>query len=93
MKRIFIDTSAWDAIADRGDGEHPSALNFRDKIIGEYRLVTSNYILDELYTLLLLNIGYTNTLDFKQKLDHLVFENILDIIWIDEDFTPSSEFV
>jgi len=85
MKRIFVDTSAWDAIADKGDVEHLSALKFRDEIVEKYRLVTSNYILDELYTLLLMNIGYTKALDFKQKLDHLSSENVLDIAWIDED--------
>ena len=84
MKRIFVDTSAWDAIADKGDVEHLSALKFRDEIVKKYRLVTSNYILDELYTLLLMNIGYTKALDFKQKLDHLSSENVLDIAWIDE---------
>jgi len=47
MKRIFVDTSAWDAIADKGDVEHLSALKFRDEIVGKYRLVTSNYVLDE----------------------------------------------
>ena len=85
MKRIFVDTSAWDAIADKGDVEHLSALKFRDEIVEKYRLVTSNYILDELYTLLLMNIGYTKALDFKQKLDHLSSEIVLDIAWIDED--------
>ncbi len=32
----------------------------------------SNYILDELYTLLLLNLGYRQTVDFKHQLDALV---------------------
>jgi len=32
-----------------------------------------------------MNIGYTKALDFKQKLDHLSSENVLDIAWIDED--------
>ncbi len=31
MKRIFVDTSAWDAIADGGDRNHDVALLFRDE--------------------------------------------------------------
>lgn len=58
MKRLFVDTSAWDAIADKGDKNHTRALQFRNEAVGKRILITSNYILDELYTLLLMNIGY-----------------------------------
>lgn len=51
MRQIFVDTSAWDAIADSGDPNHDVALLFRDAIAGQYHLVVTNYILDELYTL------------------------------------------
>ena len=39
--------------------------------------------LDELYTLLLLNIGYQQAVDFKRKLDALV-EEILKVVWVSE---------
>jgi len=52
MKQIFVDTSAWGALADKADKDHARALQFRDEIVGKCKLVTSNYILDELYTLL-----------------------------------------
>jgi len=51
MRQIFVDTSAWDAIADGGDPNHEVALLFRDEIAEQCRLVVTNYILDELYTL------------------------------------------
>jgi len=63
MKHIFVDTSAWDALADKADKNHAKALQFRDEIAGECKLVTSNYILDELHTLLLMNVGYQPTID------------------------------
>lgn len=65
MRQIFVDTSAWDAIADSGDPNHDVALLFRDEIAGQCRLVVTNYILDEVYTLLLMNVGYQRTVDFK----------------------------
>ena len=63
MKQIFVDTSAWDALADKKDQDHTNAIRLRGKIAGKYKLVTSNYILDELYTLLLMNVGYLPTVN------------------------------
>ena len=45
MKHIFVDTSAWNALADKKDKDHANALQFRDKIVGKYKLVTFDYIL------------------------------------------------
>jgi len=85
MKHIFVDTSAWDALADKADKNHAKALQFRDEIAGECKLVTSNYILDKLHTLLLMNVGYQPTIDYKEKLDILIAEHVLDVIWIDHE--------
>jgi len=69
MKQIFVDTSAWDAIADAGDANHEIALLYKDEIAENCRLVVTNYILDELHTLMLMNQGYHDTVDFKRQLD------------------------
>lgn len=84
MKQVFVDTSAWDALADKADKDHARALQCRDEFVGEYKLVTSNYILDELYTLLLMNVGFQPTIIYKEKLDILISEHVLDVIWIDQ---------
>jgi len=78
MKHIFIDTSGWDALADKADKDHAKALQFRNEIAGKCKLVTSNYILDELYTLLLMNVGFQTTINYKEKLDILITEHVLD---------------
>jgi predicted nucleic acid-binding protein len=31
MRQVFVDTSAWDAIADGGDSNHELALLFREE--------------------------------------------------------------
>ena len=90
MRQIFVDTSAWDAIADSGDPNHDVALLFRDEIAGQCQLVVTNYILDELYTLLLMNVGYRRTVDFKGKLDVLVEEGVLEVVWISEDIATET---
>jgi predicted nucleic acid-binding protein len=38
MKHIFVDTNAWDALADKKDKDHTNAIRFRDKIVGKYKL-------------------------------------------------------
>jgi len=90
MRQIFVDTSAWDAIADSGDPNHDVALLYRDEIAGQCHLVVTNYILDELYTLLLMNVGYQRAVDFKGKLDVLVEGGILEVIWVSEDIATEA---
>lgn len=84
MKEIFVDTSAWDALADAGDPNHARALQFRDEIVGQCRLVISDYVLDELYTLLLLNVGYAKAVAFKRDLDVLRHTGVLEVVWTSE---------
>ncbi|OIN96806.1 MAG: hypothetical protein AUJ21_01305 [Anaerolineae bacterium CG1_02_58_13] len=93
MKPIFVDTSAWDALADRDDPNHNAATTFRDEIAEQRRLVVTNYILDELFTLLLLNIGYQRTVDFKRKLDILARESILQVEWVSEELASEAWLV
>lgn len=84
MKEIFVDTSAWDAIEDADDANHEIALSFKEEIAGKCRLVTTNYVLDETYTLLLLNIGYARTVKFKRNIDIMAESGILVVIHISE---------
>ncbi|MGV2389676.1 MAG UNVERIFIED_CONTAM: hypothetical protein LVR29_19750 [Microcystis novacekii LVE1205-3] len=51
----------------RNDDNHARAVEFNHQVKGIV-LVTTNYVLDELYTLLLVNVGYTKTVQFKKKL-------------------------
>jgi len=90
MRQIFVDTSAWDAIADGSDPNHEVALLFRDEIAGQCRLVLTNYVLDELYTLLLMNIGYQRAVDFKRKLDVLIQEGVLEVVWVSKDIATEA---
>jgi len=90
MRQIFVDTGAWDAIADKGDANHNAALLFRDEIAGKVCLVTTNYVLDELYTLLLINIGFQKTVEYKKRIDILIKENILENIWINRQIAEQA---
>ena len=84
MRQVFVDTSAWDALADSHDAHHDLALLFRQEIAGRAQLVITDYVLDELYTLLLLNIGYQGAVSFKIKVDTLIQEGVVSIVWVTE---------
>jgi predicted nucleic acid-binding protein len=43
MQLLFIDTSAFYAIADSSDQRHQAASLFSDYAVGKYRFVTTNY--------------------------------------------------
>ena len=90
MNEIFVDTSAWDAVADRVDPNHGIAMLFKDEIAGTYRAVVTNYILDELYTLLLMNIGYKRTVEFKRALDALAQAGIVEVVWVSRDMADEA---
>jgi predicted nucleic acid-binding protein len=60
MKQLFVDTSAYFALADSRDENHESAVHFVHQLIRERaELVTTNYIVAETHTLLLNRLGYT----------------------------------
>ena len=85
MEAIFVDTSAWDAIADSGDRHHAAALRFKEELVQQHtRLYVTNFILDESYTLLLYNIGYTRTVAFKRTIDLMQAGSILIVVHVSE---------
>jgi hypothetical protein len=88
---IFIDTSAWIAIEDKGDTNHKKAMEFKNKIlISRNRLITTNYVLDETYTLMLMNSGYAKTVAFKYNLDQFIRNNLLIIYYINTEIEKYS---
>lgn len=56
MERLFVDTSAWFAFANRKDTDHDAVRAILNGFQG--RLVASNYILDETVSLCLYRLGH-----------------------------------
>ena len=63
---IFVDTSAWYAFIDKNDPDHPAAVN-KVQVLDRF-LLTSNYIFDEILTLLKTRLGPSIAISFGQKL-------------------------
>jgi len=66
---IFVDTAAFLAIENREDTYHARALNFRDNCLKTGQtLVTSDYVLDESYTIIRLRAGHKVAIQFGEAL-------------------------
>lgn len=56
MERLFVDTSAWFAHVNRSDPDHAAVRDTLRRFDG--RLVTSNFVFDEIVTLLAARSGH-----------------------------------
>jgi len=65
MKQIFVDTNAWIALNNRRDQWHPFAIDNNKRLLEEgYQYLTTNFVLDETYTGLLMKVGLSAAVDF-----------------------------
>lgn len=79
MQSCFVDTSFFKAYADIKDKFHPQALQIFLKLKqAKAQLITSNYILDETFTVIRSKCGLKVAKDFKSILEE--FEEDLKII-------------
>jgi len=78
---IFVDTSAWYALEVEDDENHASALALRDELRkGRYgALLTSDYVLDEVITLLRIRKGVEPSFKFANK---VLRSRSVSVIWI-----------
>ncbi len=88
---IFIDTSAWVALENKKDIHYEEAVIFKEEVKNKhYRLYTSNFILDETYTLLLANVGYEKTIEYAKRLRTLRNKGLLTVIQVTEEIEESA---
>jgi len=81
--RLFIDTTAFVALQDEDDKEHKTALDYREKVRRgktPFRaLYTSNYILDEVFTLLRLKLSHQSAVAFEENVKRSKILRILRV--------------
>lgn len=85
-KKIFIDTWAWVALANENDNCHEVAetLN-QDLVTAGYLYVTTNFILDESYTLIQARVHKQAAIDFCEEIQVSKETGVLKIIHISEE--------
>lgn len=81
--RLFVDTSAWIALEDRDDSNHDQAIQFWGQLRAgrtDFRQIfTSNYILDEVMTLLGRRVGKESCAGFWRKMQATKLVRILRV--------------
>jgi len=75
---IFVDTSAWYALLDTSGANHHAAVKFKDP------LMTSNYVVDEVITLVRNRLGYKVAVEIGQKLWDESVANLISVLPCDE---------
>ena len=78
---IFVDTSAWLAVADPKDDHHEAAVaEHRELIAGRRgRLITSDYVIDETLTLVRGRLGGSAAGTFAKS---LAASRSVQIVWV-----------
>ncbi len=79
-RRVFVDTSGWYSLIDRRDGAHrPSRAFVEEWLIAGGRLVSSDYVLDESFTLARARSG---TRAAVRLMDLIERTTALDLEWV-----------
>ena len=66
---IFVDTAAFLAIENRRDSHHDAAVHYQRSVLKKGKpLATSDYILDESYTILRMRAGHGVAVQFGEAL-------------------------
>jgi predicted nucleic acid-binding protein len=79
MDTIFVDTSAWYALANKKDINHSQAQQL---LTESRRLVTTNFIIDETITLTRIRAGYRQALSVGEQ---LWSGQLTSIVWVTRD--------
>lgn len=67
-ENIFVDSSAWIALADKDDSHHKEAASSYPAIFKNHKtLVTNNLVLAETYIVLLKELGHKAALEFLER--------------------------
>ncbi|OGQ83333.1 MAG: hypothetical protein A3F90_07855 [Deltaproteobacteria bacterium RIFCSPLOWO2_12_FULL_60_19] len=68
--KVFLDTGAFLALADEDDRYHPAAKStYADLLRSKARLLTSDFVLSETYTLIRFKVGHHAAVEFMKRLD------------------------
>jgi len=59
-REIFVDSSAWIAVADKSDNYHARAAEIYPRLLTNYqRLITTNIVVAEVYVVLRVELGHS----------------------------------
>ena len=83
MKRIFVDTGAWYALVDKKDPDHSAAASFLKN--NKVPLLTTNFIFDEIVTLIRRRLSSSIAGDFGRQLKDSRLTSLVAVQWENEE--------
>ena len=85
--KAFVDTSGWVAYFDGDDKYYRAINNFFQDVFQkkQYRLATSDYVLDETVTYLRYNVGHATAVTAFNQIRVMVQRRVIDWLTVDED--------
>ena len=84
--RVMVDTWAWLALNEEDDADHELAEAANSELLDSgYALVTTNFILDETYTLLRRRTSAQQAIRFGHDIQQAVESGALELITIDSE--------
>jgi len=69
MEKVFVDTGAWLALADRSDAHHKEAVEAFLDIQKRSRFLTTNLVIAETYVLIRRNLGFGAAMKFLDSIE------------------------
>ncbi len=80
MRQIFADANGWIALNSKRDKWQNTAVKTNKELLSKgYRYVTTNFVLDESYTGLLIKVGHFAAVDFGEKVHRAQTVQIIHI--------------
>ncbi len=83
MKKLFVDTGAWYALVDKNDPDHIKAKGYFKT--NKLYLISTNFIFDEIITLLRSRLGWRVAKDFGKRLKDSNFVSLTSVRNEDEE--------
>ncbi len=68
-KKLFVDTGAWFALADKSDQYHNQAIEIYGDLLRDYRLLTTSLVISETYTLMRYALGHQAAIHFVDNIE------------------------
>lgn len=85
MSRIFVDTWAWYALADRVDADHILAKLLNEQLLDQgHTFVTTNFVLSETVTLIRYHLHHQAAIQFWEMLRTLIEAELLQFVRVTE---------
>lgn len=85
-ERVMVDTWAWLALNDQDDADHESAVAANTELLDlGHVFVTTNFVLDEAYTLLRRRASARQAIQFGHDIRQAVESGALELVTIDPE--------